>query len=102
MQSIENHAKTDWVDEMKFQNEPPVKEPPDRPKKPPVEEPEDPPEPPPPAEPPVEEPPDEPEEPPVKEPPPEDPDREPPDKPPIKVQDSGVLVQPKTQVTLEP
>ena len=37
-------------------------------------------------EPPVEEPPNEPDKPPVKEPPPKDPDREPPRKPPVKVQ----------------
>ena len=73
--------------EIKFQDEPPVEEPPNRPKRPPVKEPEDPPEPPPPpAEPPVKEPPNEPDKPPVKEPPPKDPDREPPRKPPVKVQ----------------
>lgn len=71
--------------EIRLQDEPPVEEPPNRPKKPPVEEPEAPPEPPPPpAEPPVKEPPNEPEEPPVKEPPPKDPDRVPPQKPPVR------------------
>ena len=71
---------------MRLQNQPPVEEPPNRPKKPPVEEPEGLPEPPPPpAEPPVKEPPNEPDKPPVKEPPPRDPDREPPHKPPTKV-----------------
>ena len=70
---------------IKFQNEPPVEEPPNRPQKPPVEEPEDTPQPlPPPAEPPVKEPPNEPDHPPIKEPPPKGPDREPPRKPPIK------------------
>lgn len=74
------------ADEIRLQKEPPVEEPPNRPKKPPVEEPEDPTEPPPPpAEPPVKEPPNEPDKPPVKEPPPKDPDRDPPPKPPMKV-----------------
>jgi hypothetical protein len=84
---IEFKTDNDSANEVRLQDEPPVKEPPNRPKKPPVEEPEDPSEPPPPpAEPPVKEPPNEPEKPPVKEPPPKDPDREPPRKPPMKVQ----------------
>jgi len=80
---LEIEIKNDLAIEIKLQDRPPVKEPPNRPKKPPVKEPQDPPQaPPPPAEPPVKEPPNEPEEPPVKEPPPKDPDREPPRKPP--------------------
>ena len=71
---------------IKFQNEPPVEEPPNRPQKPPVKEPGDPNEPPPPpAESPVKEPPNEPVKPPVKEPPPKDSYREPPQKPPVRV-----------------
>jgi hypothetical protein len=84
-QMIEFEIQNNSVNEIRFQDEPPVEEPPNRPKKPPVKEPEDLPEPqPPPAEPPVKEPPNEPEKPPVKEPPPKDPDREPPRKPPIR------------------
>jgi hypothetical protein len=82
---IEFETHHESADETRLQDEPPVEEPPNRPKKPPVEEPEAPPEPPPPpAEPPVKEPPNEPEEPPVKEPPPKDPDRVPPQKPPVR------------------
>jgi len=85
---LEVEMKNHWTNEIRLQDKPPVKEPPNRPEKPPVKEPEDPPEPPvPPAEPPVKEPPNEPEESPVKEPPPKDPDRE----PPMRVQ--GFCVQ---------
>jgi hypothetical protein len=72
--------------------EPPVKEPPNRPKKPPVEEPgETPPEPPVPNDPPVEEPPPPRRKPPVEEPPP-DPEREP-TEPPVRTHGSGAETQ---------
>jgi hypothetical protein len=88
---IEFETHHESADEIRLQDEPPVKEPPNRPQKPPVEEPEDPPEPPPPpAEPPVKEPPNEPDKPPVKEPPPKDPERQPPQKPLVRVQGSEV------------
>jgi hypothetical protein len=84
---------------IKFQNEPPVEEPPNRPQKPPVEEPEDTPEPPPPpSEPPVKEPPNEPGKPPVKEPPPKDPDREPPQKTPVRVRHSDQTASIHTKI----
>jgi hypothetical protein len=82
---IEFKVKNDLASEIKPQDKPPIKEPPNRPEKPPVKEPEDPPQPPPPSDPPVQEPPTELEEPPVKEPPPKDPDRDTPRKPPMRV-----------------
>ena len=72
--------------------QPPVKEPPNQPKKPPVKEPGEIPERPPmPGEPPVEEPPNEPGKPPVQEPPPKDPDREPPHKRPVRAMPDMVI-----------
>ena len=66
-------SKRNAPGEIWLQEDHPVEEPPNRPKKPPVEEPSDPPgSPRPPSEPPVEEPPNRPEKPPVKEPPPAD------------------------------
>jgi hypothetical protein len=75
---IEFELKINSASKIRFQDNPPVEEPPNQPQKPPIKEPGYPTEPPPPpSESPVKEPPNEPGKPPVKEPPPKDSDREP-------------------------